>query len=252
MFILMTIIVFALIPSPALAVDTLLMEEVKQITTCGENQRDVVRNSGERLALQIARLDSGMWQVAFGSLDETPQRPLTVIPSVYYPDQITEKAEFMLITESDGGSPDFDDDFPGVDDDDLPGVDDDDLPGVDDEGPVLSFFRMLSGTANIDNNGLPMDAKLKAFTIATTATTSPPFVGRLCLVRQTYRSVGIVDEPLATRPNFPDFDDADVPGFNDGFQDFNDDDFPDFDDDVLRLLQLRSSTMTLKQPREKH
>ena len=238
MLVLMALIVFALIPSSALAVDTLLMEEVKQITTCGENQRDVVRNSGETLALQIARLDNGMWQVAFGSLDETPQRPLTVVPSVYYPDQITEKAEFMLITESDGDSQDFDDDFPGVDDDDL--------PGVDDEGPVVSFFRMLSGTANINNNGLPMDAKLKAFTIAITATISPPFVGRLCLVRQTYRSVGIVDEPLAARPNFPDFDDADFPGFDGDFQDFNDDDFPDFDDDALRLLQLRSSTMTLK------
>ena len=66
MFILMALIFFALIPSSALAVDTFLMEEVKQIMTCGENQRDVVRNSSDMLALQIARLDNGRWQIALG------------------------------------------------------------------------------------------------------------------------------------------------------------------------------------------
>ena len=169
-------IIILLIPSSVLAVDTFVMTPVKAIITCAEDQRMVIREAmfdeDSSTLLQIAQLEDGTWQLALG--DE----PDTLFPGagVYYPDRPSGKAEFMIVAASH-----------------LVNIMPDLAVAATSEFGAL--LLTMTGTANLDEEGAPMDAKLKISLMLSDST-----VETWCIARQTLRSSDVVDVPVAENP----------------------------------------------------
>ena len=179
-------VIILLIPSSVLAVDTFVMTPVKAIVTCAEDQRMVIREAMSEedplILLQIAQLEDGTWQLAFGN------EPDALFPEagVYYPDRPSGKAEFMIVAASHVVNimPDL---------------------AVAATSEFGAVFLIMTGTANLDEEGAPMDAKIKMSIMLSDAT-----VETWCVARQTLRSSDVVDAPVAENP-FPPFPDAEPP-----------------------------------------
>ena len=176
----MLAIIILLVPSSAMAVDTFVLTMVKTIVTCAEDQRTVIReemsDEDPLILLQIAQLDDGTWQLAFGN------EPDALFPEagVYYPDRPSGKAEFMIVGASHVVNI-------------LPDLD------VAATSAFGAVFLIMTGTANIHDDGTPMDAKLKMSVMVSDST-----VETWCIARQTFRSTDVVDAPVAENP-FPSF-----------------------------------------------